>query len=1305
MKLHLAIFIFIGSSAYVCGELGVQVTYDVEKPHHAPDFNVDEHQVFVHDGEEEPVEVEEEEERAEDKGNDLEELKEEETVLEDHDDELKHLLEDLQNGDAQGDQDQGNQDEVNQDELSRRKRDVGEPASPHDDTQGSPRPPAEDSTKPEEKSTKASNGERRRRRSTRAGGKRRRKRAAATEDKFWQDCIVPYAIESTQKAENIKNFHYALDHVSRRTCIKFVKWDKGTKTKYNLNHNGYVLFKKAPGWGFAQLGNTKGAAQQLSCTDQNNCVHEILHALGFEHEQKDPRRHGIVRINWKYITPSLLGSYKEMSHPGAVNLSEPYDISSTLHYRLQYGPHPEMTLLFPELSIQEGSYYQFREVSESYRCKERFCKDYMTCENDGYVISRNDVCQCICPVGLDPATGCTSIFRAVNKATAFPGEKYALPAPLDGCPEGQGFSTGSLTHLFPYSWPFPPYLLKGKATWGTVTQHFCVKDGSDAGNVWPKGSYCIYRYGGSCPADFKEGWIQFDNKYTSGTAQSAVTEGSVADGVYKNNSKMWFCCRDDASPDVPVALPSKQSFAMFPVYGQCQRVAGAKAYKGEVILRSDTADGVFGHSVEGKPETYQFKATDPNLYLRYCAYYPTDSDCGGVITLSETNRKAVITSPNYPEKYDNNLECHWFIKGPNNSTLTLTFSDFDLEGVQGKCLDNVEVSTYMVGQRGSKYCGNNMRRTHRSILNKMHVTLDTGATGQHKGFKATVEVHLAKEDCFNHRDLGHTYRGKVDYTEELKTCLPWSDPGLKQCYHYATNPLDINAGLEANYCRNPGDGVRPWCYTNATGCERGYCDVCQLGVTYDHHSDCAALLAADSNYCQNEKVARANCALTCKDKLPNPGKPAPFTTVKCPIPQVPSDGEPKVALTGSYGVGDKVTFKCKQANSTWTQTTTCMGDGAWSPLASACTGCPEGWWPFQDSCYWASPKSASFVEAQQVCSTLGGELAEIRDQAAMDVFFHIRDDGVDQWIGLKKEGKGNWTWQDGSKLVWNKWTKGSRKSQAATGDKSYCATVRYTDDWYDDLCTAKVHFNCRRIFQEPPPSAGEAGCKDTHGDCAGWAAKGECKLNPGYMKDTCPKSCNACPKACKDIQNACSYWASSGECERNVGWMTTNCQLSCSKCPPPCRDRSHQCAEWQALGECQNNKDFMTARCQKTCNRCPENCSDDDKNCGYWAKAGECERNPRWMLVHCSKSCNRCPPPGECVGRPCGANKCTLVDGVKPVCLCPVGSYGEKCEGKFPCEDRAGPAYCSARQALSPTICKDFPEFSWYMCKKTCGKC
>ena len=41
-----------------------------------------------------------------------------------------------------------------------------------------------------------------------------------------------------------------------------------------------------------------------------------------------------------------------------------------------------------------------------------------------------------------------------------------------------------------------------------------------------------------------------------------------------------------------------------------------------------------------------------------------------------------------------------------------------------------------------RYCGKSMRKTHRSILNAMHVILHTGVQGQRSGVKATVEVHL-----------------------------------------------------------------------------------------------------------------------------------------------------------------------------------------------------------------------------------------------------------------------------------------------------------------------------------------------------------------------------------------------------------------------------------------------------------------------------------------------------------------------------------------------------------------------------------
>lgn len=39
-----------------------------------------------------------------------------------------------------------------------------------------------------------------------------------------------------------------------------------------------------------------------------------------------------------------------------------------------------------------------------------------------------------------------------------------------------------------------------------------------------------------------------------------------------------------------------------------------------------------------------------------------------------------------------------------------------------------------------------------------------------------------------------------------------------------------------------------------------------------------------------------------------------------------------------------------------------------------------------------------------------------------------------------------------------------------------------------------------------------ANCVDTHELCAEWADTGECEKNPGYMKRSCPKSCNVCDK-------------------------------------------------------------------------------------------------------------------------------------------------------------------------------------------------
>jgi len=36
-------------------------------------------------------------------------------------------------------------------------------------------------------------------------------------------------------------------------------------------------------------------------------------------------------------------------------------------------------------------------------------------------------------------------------------------------------------------------------------------------------------------------------------------------------------------------------------------------------------------------------------------------------------------------------------------------------------------------------------------------------------------------------------------------------------------------------------------------------------------------------------------------------------------------------------------------------------------------------------------------------------------------------------------------------------------------------------------------------------------CEDEHEGCSAWAGAGECEKNAGFMRSTCPKSCNTCP--------------------------------------------------------------------------------------------------------------------------------------------------------------------------------------------------
>ena len=52
-----------------------------------------------------------------------------------------------------------------------------------------------------------------------------------------------------------------------------------------------------------------------------------------------------------------------------------------------------------------------------------------------------------------------------------------------------------------------------------------------------------------------------------------------------------------------------------------------------------------------------------------------DYDCGGIID----SPGEIIKSPNFPNNYDNNIECRWVIAFTHRDHIRLTFTEFELE--------------------------------------------------------------------------------------------------------------------------------------------------------------------------------------------------------------------------------------------------------------------------------------------------------------------------------------------------------------------------------------------------------------------------------------------------------------------------------------------------------------------------------------------------------------------------------------------------------------------------------------------------
>nr|BAG74352.1 hatching enzyme [Engraulis japonicus] len=178
---------------------------------------------------------------------------------------------------------------------------------------------------------------------------------------------VPYTIKSYFSTSEKNKMKRAMEVFHKKTCIRFVP--QSTET-------AYVAIESRDGC-FSYLGRT-GRRQVLSL-NQRGCVwhgiiqHELLHALGFQHEQSRSDRDKYVKINWQYIRPETRSNFAKRN---TNNLDISYDYGSVMHYgRYAFTTKRGVETItpIPDSSVQIGqrrgmSKSDIQRINKLYQC-------------------------------------------------------------------------------------------------------------------------------------------------------------------------------------------------------------------------------------------------------------------------------------------------------------------------------------------------------------------------------------------------------------------------------------------------------------------------------------------------------------------------------------------------------------------------------------------------------------------------------------------------------------------------------------------------------------------------------------------------------------------------------------------------------------------------------------------------------------------------------------------------------------------------------------------------------------------------